>query len=169
MRSTARAMVWSLGALALALALALGCGGDTREEKLQEARERVNAAEERLAAAESRQEERRKELEEARQSFEAAQEKVAEARAELQKARRETATHASDALLFRSVQRRLLEDGELESVAVSASVEDGVVTLEGEVPSKAVRDRAVQVAKETAGVTEVVSRIRVAEESGEGD
>src|SRR5690606_12701346 len=67
-----------------------------------------------------------------------------------------------DTLLFRTVQARLLEDDALEDAAVSASVEGGVVTLSGTVPSEALRDRAVAVARETAGVVDVRSRIEIA-------
>lgn len=153
---------------AIALALALGCGGDGREAKLAEARERVDDAEERLVAARAMLEEREEALEKARERREVARERAEEAEAELAAARREVAGYTSDALVFRSVQRRLLEDEALESVAITASVEDGVVTLAGRVPEEALRERALELARETAGVLDVVSRIEVASESDEG-
>lgn len=161
-----RAMQWGVGTLALALAL--GCGGEGREAKLEQARERVDEAKERLIAAESMLEERREAFEKTRERLEEARERVAEAEAELGEARKEVSAHTSDAVVFRSVQRRLLEDEELEPVAISASVEEGVVTLAGEVPSEALRERAVELARETTGVVDVLSRIEVAEGTGEG-
>ena len=46
-------------------------------------------------------------------------------------------------------------------VAIAASVKDRVVTLRGSVGDPALRDRAAELARETAGVDAVESRIEV--------
>ena len=48
------------------------------------------------------------------------------------------------------------------SVAISASVSDGVVTLTGNVPNAALSRRADRVARETPGVSSVTNRVQVA-------
>lgn len=52
--------------------------------------------------------------------------------------------------------------GELTKVlAIQTQVKNGVVTLSGTVPNQVVADRAVSVARNISGVTEVVSNIKV--------
>lgn len=157
------------GLAALALALAFGCGEGERAAEFEEARKRVNDAQERLDAARTELEEREEALETARDRVQAARERVDESESELAEAREEVASYANDTLVFRSVQKRLLEDQALEAVAVRAAVEGGVVTLSGRVPSRDLQERAVRIAEETAGVVDVVSRIEVADASGEDD
>ena len=61
------------------------------------------------------------------------------------------------------VQQELLEDDDLEDVAISARVEQGTVTLSGVVPSAELGARAVELAESVPGVVAVQSRIQVAE------
>ena len=58
----------------------------------------------------------------------------------------------TDAALFRSVQRRLLDDEELEDLAVAAEAAKGVITLRGTVPDQETRARAEEIARATPGV-----------------
>ena len=97
-----------------------------------------------------------------------AQERLAEARSTLREAESEFAQReavvnrgATDAVLFRAVQKRLLEDDDLSDVAIAARVSNGVVTLSGSVPSAKLRDQAVEIARTTPGVGSVESRIEV--------
>jgi len=68
---------------------------------------------------------------------------------------------STDEVLFRAIQKRLLEDGDLASVAIAAHVNNGLVTLSGNVPDAKIRDRAVLVARETPGVQRVETQIQV--------
>jgi osmotically-inducible protein OsmY len=97
-----------------------------------------------------------------------AQERLEEARAALREAESEFAQReavvsrsATDAVLFRAVQKRLLEDEDLSEVAIAAGVSKGVVTLSGSVPNAKLRDQAVEIARATPGVGRVESRIEV--------
>jgi osmotically-inducible protein OsmY len=149
------------GALLFLAGLLAGCGEDTPEEKLARAREELAAAEEAFADRKARVEEREKTYEEARAALDAAKEALREAEARVDAAEDEVASFATDDLLFRAVQKRLLEEESLRDVAISASVHDGVVTLTGDVPDAKLRDRAVAVADEVAGVRSVRSELRV--------
>ena len=64
-----------------------------------------------------------------------------------------------DALLFRSVQRELLEAAALAKVAVSAEVADGVVTLRGVVPDPDTRAAALSIAESVEGVLGVEDQL----------
>jgi len=141
--------------------LAFGCGGPDPEQALAEA----NRAVERSRAA---VEKARGVVEEREAEVRAAQQELADARASLGQAEEELARHeaavdrsATDTALFRAVQKQLLEDDELSGVGISASVSEGAVVLTGSVPNGKLRDRAVEVARETPGVTRVQSRIEV--------
>jgi osmotically-inducible protein OsmY len=141
--------------------VALACGGSDPEVDLEQASQAV--------------EEARAEVETARETVQAresevtqAQERLAEARAALREAEGELAQReavvdrsATDAVLFRAVQKRLLEDEDLSEVAIAARVAKGVVTLSGSVPDAKLRDRAVEVARTTPGVASVESLISV--------
>lgn len=152
--------IWIRVALATALA-ALACGGHDPEADLIEASQAVAEARSNAEAARATVEKREAEVEQAKQ-------RLTEARATLREAEQNVARYeesvdrsATDAVLFRTVQKRLLEDGSLEDVAISARVDDGVVTLSGSVPNARLRDRAVEIARKTPGVDRVESRIEV--------
>ena len=155
MRST-----WIRVMLATAVT-ALACGGSDPEaelveasEAVSEARSGVEIAREKVQKREAEVQEAQKRLAEARALLQQAQEKLAERKANIDES-------ATDAVLFRTVQKRLLQDDELSDVAISASVLNGVVTLSGAVSDAAQRDRAVELARATPGVGNVESRITV--------
>jgi hyperosmotically inducible protein len=148
--------------LATALATStLACGGPDPEAELVEASQAVEAAKSEVETARATVEKREAEVQEAQQ-------RLSEARAALQKAQQDVAARkatvdasATDAVLFRTVQKQLLHDEKLQEVAISASVVNGVVTLTGDVANAAQRDRAVELARTTPGVANVESRITV--------
>jgi len=142
-------------------ALALACGSDDTAEQLAEANERVQRIEREVEAARQGVEREEARVEAAQQDLARAWEKLAAAKERLAEAREQVAGVADDAYVFRAVQGALLDDPKLEGLAIRARVADGVVTLEGRVESKAQRERAEELAAETAGVTKVENRIGV--------
>ena len=72
----------------------------------------------------------------------------------------EVGSQATDSMLFRTVQKRLLDDDQLEDVAIAARVEGGVVYLTGTVPDPALGERAAAIAADVPGVSSVQSRIQ---------
>ena len=146
--------------LATAL-VALACGGGEPEVDLEQASQAAEEARVQVEQARETVQTRESEVKEA-------QERLAEARSALREAESEFAQRealvdrsATDAVLFRTVQKRLLEDGDLSEVAIAARVSKGVVTLSGSVPDAQLRDRAVEIARKTPGVGTVESRIEV--------
>ncbi len=68
---------------------------------------------------------------------------------------------ATDQVLFRSIQRQLLQDKTLRATAVAVRVEQGHVTLTGQVPEEELRARAQRSVAGTRGVKSVANRIEV--------
>jgi osmotically-inducible protein OsmY len=159
-------------AIALLALFALGCG-ESRQEKFdralrvaESAQEAVESARKEVAENEARFEKASEAAREAEDDLGAARGKLDAAQSSLAGARAEVAKWADDASVFRVVQQRLLEDGELDDAAVSARVEQGVAVLEGNVATEAERDRAIAIARETPGIAEVQSRLTVGPETG---
>ena len=100
-------------------------------------------------------------MEQARAALEEALGEQGEAEVRLAEAQSQVSLYATDDVLFRTIQKRLLEDGSLEGVAISAQVQDGVVLLAGDVPDEELRDRALEIARSVPGSLAVESRIRV--------
>lgn len=153
---------WTRLVLATAItALTLACGGPDPEAELAEASQAVETARSAVETARAAVQKREAEAQEA-------QKRLAEARAALQKAQQNVAERkatvdesATDAVLFRTVQKKLLRDKKLQRVAISASVANGIVTLTGDVANAEQRDLAVELARTTPGVADVESRITV--------
>ena len=158
-RASARAR---FRALLVAALLAVSCGGDDEEARLEELSQELGSLREALPDLRARVSEREA-------TVKAAQDELADARGALRKSEsriaeidKEVGAHATDPLLFRMIQQQLLEDDDLEEVAISARVEHGVVTLSGVVPDAELGERAVKLAESVPGVVSVQSRIQVA-------
>ena len=126
------------------------------------ASEAADAAREKVDAARATVEQREAEVKEAQKRLTEARAALRDAQQEFAKREQSVDQTATDAVLFRTVQKRLLDDGELEDVAIAAQVVDGVVTLTGSVPNAKLSDRAALIAGETPGVSNVTNRIQVA-------
>jgi osmotically-inducible protein OsmY len=150
-----------LAVFAAALLALVGCGGNGAEEELEEASRGLAKAREAVEEARSEVEERKTEVQAAQDELAEAREALREAEEELSGFEAKVDLNATDAALFRSIQKRLLDDGSLEDVAIAARVDMGVVSLSGTVPEAELRDRAVEIARSTPGVTSVESRIQV--------
>lgn len=64
-----------------------------------------------------------------------------------------------DQLILASVKAQLIGDPEVSGFSINVDVEKGAVTLRGYVPSQREIDRAVQLARETKGVSSVESKL----------
>ena len=143
------------------LAFALGCGEPSQEELLQAANEALVEAKIEVDEASAALAQREEELAMAQSGRDEAAERLREGERALAEAHAQVGLHATDDLLFRTVQQALLKDEVLGDVAVSAKVDDGVVTLTGSVPSEAIRSHAALVAGSVPGVAEVRSLLTV--------
>jgi hyperosmotically inducible protein len=80
--------------------------------------------------------------------------RVAEGAGEAQRA-------MSNASLTTKIKAKMALDDMIEAAAIDIDTEGSVVTLSGRVRSEAERTRALQLARETDGVTQVVDRLVV--------
>ncbi len=146
----------------MALIVAASCGGgDDQAAQLEAATQELAEAQSEVEAARTTVEETLEtvtaaeaELGEARQALVASQERLANARALV-------GASATDAVLFRSIQRDLLQEDSLDDFAIAAQVDEGVVTLTGTVASAQIRERAAEIARSTSGVASVNNRIEI--------
>jgi len=154
-----------LAGLAAAL-VALACGGSDPEVDLEQASQAVEEAGAQVEKARETVQTREGEVKEAQERLTEARSALREAESDF--AQREAVVNrsATDDVLFRAVQKRLLEDDDLSEVAIAARVSKGVVTLSGSVPNAKLRDQAVEIARTTPGVGSVESRIEVPVSAG---
>ena len=66
-----------------------------------------------------------------------------------------------DATIATKIQAKYFLDREVKAGALEVTAKEGVVTLDGTVPTAAAKDRALTLARETDGVMQVVDRVRV--------
>lgn len=86
-----------------------------------------------------------------------------EARAGLEKTRDSVKAEISDARVAATVKTRLIREENIDGFKLNVDVRGGVVTLKGEVKSTALLSRAVKLAGEVEGVTDVKSELTVAD------
>ncbi len=151
-------LVTTLGVLVLFAAM--GCGG-SEEAQLEALSAQLDELRAAVESAQGVVEEKEQGVAESESQLADARAKLAEAEEALAALEREAGAAATDPVLFRLVQKRLLEDAALEDVAVAALVENGVVSLSGEVPTAELRTRAGEIAQDVPGVASVENRIRV--------
>jgi hyperosmotically inducible periplasmic protein len=67
----------------------------------------------------------------------------------------------TESTLTAKIKSKMALDDYVKARAIDVDTSGSAVTLRGTVASKAERDRAVRLARETAGVTQVIDRLRV--------
>ena len=90
-----------------------------------------------------------------------AQSATQEAKEKTQSAAKKTATVVTDAEITAAVKTKLLGDTKVGGLKIDVDTTKGVVTLTGPVHSVAEKNEAVRLAKTTAGVKSVVSKLVV--------
>ena len=153
----------SLGMTALLAAAfgLLGCNASDPERDLAVASEELAEARAGVEASQAVVDGKQRGVDAARSELDASRELLRQAEERLALAESKVDVRATDDVLFRSIQRRLLEDSALEDVAIRAAVAEGIVTLSGDVPDAGLKERAIGIAAATPGVVRVESRIEV--------
>mgnify|MGYP001245050936 CR=1 FL=1 len=158
-QSIARPLTFAAALIAAATAIT-ACSPDPQEQyedattNLEEAREARNEAQEALEAKKEELAELRSNLNEAEAELQAARQKVDEASQKVDKT-------VTDEVLFRKIQRELLDEDQFEEAAISVGVTDRVVTLGGNVPDEETRKAALESARSQPGVKDVVDSMEV--------
>ena len=138
----------------IALGLLAGCSRPAPEEQLIEAVQDVEDMQSRLEFLAEEIDSHEEALEQLRKERQRARAKLMTLEERLQR-------RATDLAIFRAAQSALLEDDGLKEAAVSASVEDGVVTLTGSVSSAEEERIATGLVRAVPGVESTVSRLQI--------
>ena len=69
----------------------------------------------------------------------------------------------SDAGITTNVKTKMAADDMVKAYQVDVTTQNRVVTLSGEVETAAARDRAIEIARATEGVSDVIDQLRVAD------
>lgn len=148
-------------------ALFAGCSEDP-QQRYQDATQAMKEARAARADAEKAVEGRQEALDQQRQKLEQSKQKLAKARERLQQANQRVDEAVSDEVLFRAIQRAVLDSERFSDAAISVGVQDRVVTLTGTVPDKATHKAALKAASEHPGVRDVRDELTVSsDDSGE--
>jgi osmotically-inducible protein OsmY len=91
----------------------------------------------------------------------AARERGAEVGEKVAVAAAKVRDEAQEAALTSKIKAKMVLDDTIKARAIDVTTEGTTVTMSGTVRSVAERDRAVQLARETAGVTQVVDRLKI--------
>ncbi len=152
-----------LGAAVLLLALgAVACDASDREAAFQEATERLADARQAVEERRERVNAAQAEVEDAQKRLSDALDELGEVEDDLAEAQAQVGLYATDDVLFREIQKRLLDDRQLQELAIAARVQKGMVVLTGEAANAEQRERASAIAESVPGVLGVENRITVA-------
>ena len=94
-------------------------------------------------------------------SVETARERGAEVGEKVAVAAAKVKETAEEAALTSKIKAKMVLDDNIKARAIDVTTDDSSVTLSGTVRSVDEHDRAVRLARETAGVTQVIDRLRI--------
>ncbi|WP_158583488.1 BON domain-containing protein [Salinisphaera sp. Q1T1-3] len=143
-----------------AATLATGCS-QSPQDQYDDAVNSLNDSKQELNDAQKRVENARQQMRQAQQSFQQAQQDLDSTRQDMEQARQKVQKSATDQILFRVLQKDVLNKSRFSDAAISVGVEQSVVTLTGAVPDKKTRDKAVELVKNQPGVAHVVDRLQI--------
>ena len=151
--------VLAVSALALGLAACGPNDGQTAGQKLDNAVDRTEQA------AEKAKTEVEKAAETTGQKLENAMDATKDAATQAADATKDAASNATTAMgeagVTAKVKAALVWDSELSALKINVDTNGGAVTLSGEAPNQAAKDRAEQLAKGVEGVTSVNNMLTV--------
>ncbi len=156
---TARFAAASIALVMTGAALS-GCSQDP-QEKYDSAVEQLNDARESVDDAQAKLDDKKEELAELQDNLDEAQSNLADARSKVDEASQAVNKTVNDEVLFRTIQRELLDKKTFDKAAISVGVTNRVVTLTGNVPDEQTHKQAVKVARSQAGVEDVVDQLQV--------
>lgn len=156
---SARCAAVSLAMVMAGTALS-GCSQDP-QEKYDSAVEQLKDARESVSDAQAKLKSKKDEIKELQNNLDESQSNLVNARGKVDEASQAVNKTVNDEVLFRTIQRELLDDGEFDKAAISVGVTKRVVTLTGNVPDEKTHKKAVEVARSQAGVEDVVDQLQV--------
>jgi osmotically-inducible protein OsmY len=133
--------------------LAAGCS-ESPQEKYNDALDHLSDVKEQAHDAQEEVTSAKKKLSKAKDQLKTARQKV-------KKAQQQVAQVVSDDVLFRALQKKMLDNDTFSDAAISVSVANRVVTLNGSVPDQDTKHKAGQIAQQQTGVAKVKNQLEV--------
>lgn len=145
----------------LLCAVMLSACGDDAQKRYDRATDALQQAREQRDDAQQAVQNKQKELDELQSKQNDAQSRLDDARKQLQEAKDNVDKNVNDEVLFRTLQRKLLDQDRFGDSAIAVGVSKRVVTLTGTVPDQATHDKALKIANKQSGVKEVVDFLEI--------
>jgi len=148
-------------ALILIVTVMVSACGDDAQQRYDRATEALKDAREQRQEAQSAVKDKEKELDQLQEKLNKAEERLSKAREHLREAQAAVSESVNDEVLFRTLQKKMLDEDNFGDSAIAVGVSDRVVTLTGTVPDKATHKEALKTAKDQSGVEEVVDFLEI--------
>lgn len=148
--------------LVLTALLAVGCS-ESPQEKYNDAMSKVSDAKKDRKQAQQKVDEARKKVQKDQKKLHDAQDKLHKTQQKVADAKHAVDKVVNDDVLFRTLQKKLLDDDQFSDAAISVGVHHRTVTLTGTVPDQDTHKKAVKIAHGQAGVAQVKDQLQVAD------
>jgi len=152
--------------LLLLSALLVGTAGITAcsespQQQYDKATSKLNDAKEALTEAKGKVDDQQETVTKAQQKLDELQNNISKQRNDVAEATQAVDKTVNDEVLFRTLQKELLNKDNFSDSAISVAVNNLVVTLNGAVPDQKTHDRAISLVKDQPGVADVLDQLRV--------
>jgi osmotically-inducible protein OsmY len=151
-------------ALLVATAMLTGCSESPQDQykdatqNLKQAKQARQDAQQTLQDKQQALADAKKDVKQAKSDLQSAKQKVAQAMQKVDKL-------VDDKILFRTIQRKLVNNKNFGNSAISVSVNQRVVTLTGTVPDQSTHKKALQTTRSQPGVKKVIDSLKVNDQS----
>lgn len=130
---------------------------DSATSQLQDAKKALSDSKQKVASQQKEVDEAQKKLGELQKKVDAKRQKVVTATQAVDKT-------VNDEVLFRTLQKNLLDKDKFSDSAISVGVHNLVVTLSGVVPDQDTHDQAIKVTRNQAGVADVRDQLQIGDQ-----
>lgn len=137
---------------------------ESPQQKYDSATGHLQDAKKALSDAKQKVDSQQKEVDEARKKLGELQQKVNAKRQKVVTATQKVNKTVSDEVLFRTLQKNLLDKDQFSDSAISVGVHNLVVTLSGVVPDQDTHDQAIKVTRNQAGVADVRDQLQIGDQ-----
>lgn len=157
-----------LSAVLIGAAALTGCSEspqqkyDSATNHLKDAKKALSEAKDKVDSKQEEIDKQEKKLRELQQTVDARRDKVVTATQAVDKT-------VNDEVLFRTLQKNLLDKDQFSDSAISVGVHNLVVTLSGVVPDQETHDQAIKVTRNQAGVADVRDKLQIGDQNNDGN
>lgn len=130
---------------------------DSATSHLKDTKKALSEAKQKVSSQQKEVDEAQKKLVDLQQKVDAKRQKVVTATQAVDKT-------VSDQVLFRTLQKNLLDKDAFSNSAISVGVHNLVVTLSGVVPDQETHDRAIKLTRNQAGVADVRDQLQIGDQ-----